>query len=253
MAGGLTPTGHFNFCTGGIMLYRINYKNFLTYAIDYFTRDELAGINYIIISAKVRNNGKATNVLKNNELYPTIEAGEVYDSTKDLDILEKIYRDSLFSDENIEAGYVNNESWGYTALYKILHPVLQNKPVMLICDSESNEDAYVDVICRILKKEFSLDAINLNQLFTTGHVGPYRIDLDKIHDKSVKIARSITQQAIRDKASTKEGRRELISQMSKKEKLKNLKKFGVKLTDRDMENIDQILLDEWCDHDGMED
>lgn len=234
------------------MLYRINYKNFLMYAIDYFTRDELAGINYIIISAKVANNGKAVNVLKNNSLYPTIEASEVYDSTKDLDILEKMYRDTLFSDENIEAGYVNDDSWGYASLYKIIHPVLQNKPVMLICDSESNEDAYIDVICRILKKEFSLDVIDLNQLFTTGHVGPYRIDLDKIHDKSVKIARSITQQAIKDKASTREGRMELISQMSKKEKLKHLKKFGTKLSEREMQNIDQILLEEWCAHDGLE-
>ena len=123
---------------------------------------------------------------------------------------------------------------------------------MLICDSESNEDAYIDVICRILKKEFSLDVIDLNQLFTTGHVGPYRIDLDKIHDKSVKIARSITQQAIKDKASTREGRMELISQMSKKEKLKHLKKFGTKLSEREMQNIDQILLEEWCAHDGLE-
>lgn len=235
------------------MLYRINYRNFLTYAIDYFTRDELSSICYIIISAKVANNGRSINVLKENSLYPTIEAIEAYDESKDLDILEKVYRQKLFSDENIESGYANNNSWGINALYKLIQPVLHNRAVVLICDNEGNEDAYMDIICRIIKKEFSLDVIDLNQLFTTGHVGPYHIDLDKVHDKSVKIARTIANEALKDKASTRDGKMELISKMSKKEKIKYLKKFGTKISENEMGDIDQILLDEWCAHDGLSD
>lgn len=234
------------------MLYRINYKNFLMYAIDYFTRDELASIYYIIISAKVQNNGMNDHITKINELYPTIEIVTEYDSVQDMDILEKAYREMLGDDNHIEAGIPTSETWAEHALYRIIHPVIHSRPVVLICSDESHEDDYVTCLCKLLKRKYSLDVIDLNQLFTEGHVGPYHIDLNKIHNKTVPIARAITTQEFKDKSSTKDGRVEIIHNMSMKHKLKMLKQFDIRLSDDDKPNIDTILLDAWCEQDGIE-
>lgn len=233
------------------MLYRINYKNFLMYMIDYFTSDEIAGMKFIILSARIQNNAQSPNVIKVNELYPTQDMVIEHDHLQDIDILEKAYIDMLDSSDHMEAGFINEENFGNVALYKIIHPVIHNEPVVLISSDEGHEDDYVTCICRILKKKYSLDCIDLNKLFTEGHVDPYKINLDKIHDRTVEIARSIAKEKFRDKASTREGRIDLIARMNTKEKIKHLKRYDIKLSDSEMKDIDSILLEAWCDHDGL--
>ena len=56
------------------MIFRVNHENYIYHMIDYFTREELTKVSYLLISARIRNQGTLENVVKCNDLYPSVEA-----------------------------------------------------------------------------------------------------------------------------------------------------------------------------------
>ena len=231
------------------MLYRISRKNFLVYAIDFFTHEELIAMRYFIISAKIQNGGQCGTVMRKNDLYPTIETVEAYSTSKNISILEKMYEDyfALDGKQSAEAEYGSS----CESLFHIIKPVLDKTPIVLVYDDETDEADYVTALCNVIKKHYHLDAINLDQLFKEGSVGPYRIDYNEIHDSIVPLARNLAKQAYRDKASSREGRIAIIEKMTKKQKLRWLKKFDVDIKESDMPNINEILLEAWDTNDPL--
>lgn len=227
------------------LVYRIDLKHYLTHAIDYFTVEELVHMQYAIVSAHILNTGKAINMAKINNLYPEPEIVMNYEEYKDKDIMEKMYFGYLDPDEEDKAKLKRGESYFiYNIIYKtFINPLLQHKDIVIIC--EEGENDYIDVLCKYLKKRFDIEVIDLNELFKTGHVGPIYIDRKEIKDKSVDIARSCGKDQIHSLASSSDGRAKLISMMSKKEKIKKLKKFGIDPTDEDKKNLDALLLNTW--------
>lgn len=220
-------------------------KHFLTHAIDYFSYEELIHMQYAIISAKIRNGGRNMNVAKINDLYPEPEIIITYEEYKDKDMMEKMYFDFLDPSEEDKIKIKKGGSYFiYNSIYKVfINNLMQHKDIVIICDE--NENDYIDVFCKYLKKRFEIDTIDLNELFKTGHVGPIYIDRKRIMDKSVEIRRSCGRDQIEALSSTSEGREKLISMMSKKEKIKKLKAFGIDPTDEDKKNINEILLKAW--------
>lgn len=225
------------------MLYRIDMKHFLLHAIDHFSLYDLQNMQYCIISAKVTNGGKCKNVIKLQELYPTTDMVITYEETKDKKLLEKMYLDMLNPKDS------KNEITPYAAvIYQaFVNPLLQRFNVMIVCDELEND--FIDILCKYLKKEYSIEVIDLNELFTKGRVGPIYIDRDEIKDKAVDIRKAALRDEVRALSSTREGKAKLITKMSKKKKLKELKKFGVDADDRD--NLDSMLLEEWCRAEGQ--
>ena len=237
------------------MIYRCDLQHFLVHAIDYFSLPELTSIQYAIISAKISSSGRCRNVTKLNTLYPDVETIIAYNDYKDKEMLETMYLEMLNPEE--ESTYRNGvrsseESNPFTnTIYKaFINPLLEHYDVMIICDEAEND--YIDVLCKYLKNNFDIEVIDLNVLFTKGRIGAIYIDREEIRDKAVDIRRAALKEQIKSMASTKDGKERLISQMSKKDKLKQLKKYGVKLSPND-KDIDKILLEEWCAEDGTED
>lgn len=221
------------------MIYRIDLQHFLTHAIDYFSRDELSHFQYAIISAKIANNGRELNVTKLNNLYPTPDIVLSYAEYKDKKILEKMYTDLLTVHDS-------NDEWIGEIIYKsFVNPLIHHHDVVIICDRTEND--YIDILCKHLKKNYEIDVINLNQLFSEGKVGPIYIDRDVIWDKAVDIRRTAGKHQIEAMSSTRDGRMKLLSLWNKKEKITKLKELGIKVNKGDMKELDKLLIDAWVE------
>jgi len=229
------------------LIYRIDQRHFLTHFIDYFPLREITHMQYAIISAKIRNSGKLQNVVKLPDLYPEPEIIIAYEESKDKNILEKMYFNFLDpSAEDKERMKRGGSYFMYNIIYKsFINPLFQHNDIVIVCDEEEND--IIDVFCKYLKKKFKVDVIDLNELFKTGHVGNIYIDRSEIECAVVDIRRQCAKDEMDSLSSTQDGRAQLISMMTKKEKLKKLRKYGIDPTDEDKKNIDSLLLTLWND------
>lgn len=229
------------------MVYRIDIQHFLTHAIDHFTRDELAHFQYAIVSAKVKNGSRAPNVAKIAEIYPSPEVVIAYAEYKDKKILEKMQMEELNSQRDPETG---NDPISNRIYETFVNPLLKHHDIVIICDQLEND--YIDVICKYLKKNFEIEVIDLNELFTKGRIGSIYIDRDEIWDKAVDVRRSANKMKYKFLESSRDGKLKLLGIMTKKQKIAKLKELGINVTDADKKNLDKLLIDEWVENDNDE-
>ena len=206
----------------------------MIHMIDHFTREELIHIQYAIVSASITNGGHALNVRKFNDLYPDPDVVTAYAETHDKELMKRMYMDQLDPKDEISKHSMECMVYG-----SFLNPLLLHHDICIICGRSEND--FVDVLCEYLKKNFSIDVINLNQLFTTGRIGSIYIDRDEIHDKCVDIRRFAAKQSYESLSSTREGRSKLVGMMSKKQKLKKLDELGITPTSTKKSDIDELL------------
>lgn len=221
------------------MVYRIDIQHFLVHAIDYFTYEELIHIHYIIISAKLTNGGICKNVCKLNTLYPTPEIIDAYVSYDDKDMLNKMYRDML----NTKGDKIKEADIVVPIYNDIINPLIKHYDLMLICDK--SENAYMDILCDILKECYSIEVIDLNKLFIDGEIGPIKIDRKKIWNKAVDIRLYTAKIKSSALETTEDGRLELLRSMSKKEKISKLKELGIKIKKGSNRELNDLLKDSW--------
>lgn len=227
------------------MIYRIDLQHFLTHAIDHFSLKDLTNMQYLIISAKIPNGSKCLNVVKMNDLYPDTETVITYVDTHDKDILKKMYIDKMFPKQKNGGPQVSIFT---SAIYQaFVNPLLLHQNIMIVCDQLENP--YIDCLCDFLKQEYHIEVIDLNELFTKGRIGSIYIDRDDIKDKAVDIRRAAMKDQVKALSSTREGKEKLIAKMSKKEKIKQLKNYGITVNKDD--KLDSMLLEEWCREDNQ--
>lgn len=224
------------------MIYRIDMQHYLSHAIDYFTAEELTHFQYAIISSIIKNQGTSLNVVKINELYPLPEIIIEYNEYKDISIMKKMYKDFLSPEKSNDMGMNKNQM--ANIFYRTFINTLNNHvDIMIVCDI--TENVYIDVICSILKKDYNIEVIDLNKLFSEGRIGPIYIDRDKIWDKCVDIRIQAAKDMNRAMESSSEGRERLLGMMTKKEKIKKIKELGINITSYDKKDIDYILMNAW--------
>lgn len=231
------------------MIFRIDIQHFLSHMIDYFTREELIHFQYAIISSAIPNQGKCENVVKLNNLYPDIDTITAYADYKDEKIAKKMYIEMLETNED-EYQYKRNRgdktSWADYVLYKaIVNPLANHYDVILLCDQ--SENIWIDTLSEYLKDKFSIEVIDLNELFINGEIGPISIDRKKILNSAVDVRRSAAKRAKEGLESSREGRLKLLNMMSKKEKISKLKDLGIVISESDMKNLNALLIDSWVD------
>lgn len=229
------------------MIYRIDRRHFITHAIDYFSYEELINFHYAVISASVSNCGKIETVTKIPHLYPDTDSILEYNETENKEMFERSYFAFLEPDKDDKEKMKRGHPYHiYNIIYlNFVAKLMKHQNVMIVCDE--NENVYIDALCKYLKKKFKIDVIDLNELFTKGHIGPIYIDRDEINDNCVEIKRSCAREKFYEKAQTVDGRAELISTMKKKDKIKKLKDLGIDPVGDDLKNIDKILLSAWND------
>ena len=215
------------------MLFRIDIERYITHAIDHFTRDELASFQYLIIGT-LTNQGRAPigSIVKLNDLIPPIDIQTGFAASGDRDMLRKEYSKVLDECKSI--------------LYKaFINPIIFHNNIVIIC--KQAENPYVDVIVEYLKKNFKLECIDLNELFTTGRVGPIYIDRGEIHNKAVDIRKEALINQYKALETTRDGRLKLLNNMNTKNKMKKLKSIGINVTKADIKDLDKLLIESWVE------
>lgn len=220
------------------MVYRIDWKHFLLHAIDHFSRDDLVHMNYVIVSAKIRNTGTMSTVVRLNDLYPTNEIIVNYSENHSRDYLKR----AMFGLYDQIA-----EDVPKTFYDVFINTLIAHIDVMIVCAKVQDdfENQYVDVLCEYLKKRYGIDVIDLNKLFTDGCVGPIYLDRDEVWNKAVDIRRAAGHDMIKSYESSQDGREYLLRKMSKKDKLCKLKELGIHVTKGDLSKLDELLMDAW--------
>lgn len=224
------------------MIYRIDIQHFYTHAIDYFTLDELTHFQYAIISAAVKNGARAANVVKLNGLYPTSEMVMAYAEYHDKKILEEMYTELLVPKKGDNT---QGNMWAFNTIYKsFVNPLMSHNDIVILCDQTEND--YIDILCKIIKKYFKIDVIDLNKLFKEGHIGPIYFDRDEVWDIAVDVRRQAGKEEIESLSTTRDGRMKLIKLFNKKEKLNKLKELGIKV-DKNDKDLDRLLIEGWVE------
>ena len=221
------------------MIYRIDIQHYVSHAIDYFTADELMAFQYAILSASIQSHGKSMNVNKINYFYPESSVQSEWLEYHNKEVLEKHYMNDL---KEVNSGDPR-------MIYQtFLDPLLKHYDIMILCDKTEND--YIDVLCKFLKKEFYIEVIDLNKLFSTGRVGAIYIDRDKIHDKAVDVRRYAAKQTRLSLMKTKDGRLKLVEKlMNEKEKHKLLTQLGIKNKGLSEKEMNELLMDSWVEDD----
>lgn len=220
------------------MIYMIDLQHFLVDMIDYFTNEELANMEYMIISNQlIKNQKKVLNVAKPYQLYPTPEMISSYAQYKTLEVAEKLYEEYFTPDDKTR--------WQDNIIYThFISPLLNHQDVVMV--AHQDEFHFPMAIASYLRKHFDIEVINLNELFTKGRIGPIHIDRKEIRDRAVDVR--IVAERIKQKTleSTEDGRAKLMSIMTKKEKIKKLKQLGIRLKgDETSKEINELLIDDW--------
>ena len=223
------------------MVCRIDMEHFISHAIDYFTNEEISDWLFIVVSGGIPCGARAANrAMKCPILVPDSNMLCLYEEYEDKNIFKKAYAD--FLNDKDESG-----NGCKSVLYSsIIRPSMQGYCVVIL--SKASENFFIDVLCDVLKKEYCVEVIDLNQLFIKGHIGPISIDNDAIHDATVEIRREAVREMQRSKESTADGRLQLVEMWDTRMRKKKLKDLGVKLSgSENKDEIRQLLIDAWVD------
>ena len=206
--------------------------------IDYFTKDELLNFHYQIISSAVRvplrNNDTIDNkVYKNNELFPTKDIIPIYSENGDKKLLRKLYL------EELRMPHIEENMWR-----NIIEPVFRYHHNYLLIYSVS-ENVYMEILCEYLKKEFAMNCINLDELFTNGETEVFYLDRPAIKERTLKVKRLAGAAKRGRDEKFADGRRDLIKKFNKQEKIDKLKQLGISVSKLDENRLDELLLEAW--------
>ena len=209
------------------MLYNITWENYLLHLIDHCSKEELLSFKYVIVSGYVFNGNRMENVTKSMPLYPLPEL---------LSEFKSLPRASF------EAHYHEMLREQFHDIHLIImDPITSHHNVLIVWSKK--EEEYLYPLLTFLKNEFNLPSINLNQLFERGYIDPIEFDLEKISEAYKPRMRKLIQEQNDIISKTSEGRRNLLSKMSNKEKKRKLKSLGIKFNDND--NLDNLLIEGW--------
>jgi uncharacterized protein YeaO (DUF488 family) len=198
--------------------------------IDHFTKKELLGMQYALITAGIKNDSKADSVARILNLYPSADILPWYQEYHDNERFRKMYRDELKKEhDSIHEAFIK--------------PILAHHSMVIVCRKIENE--FIDILTEYMEEKFSLPCIDLNKLFIEGRVDKIYIDLDEIHNSSVKLRREAVKHKLETEELTRNGRLKHLAKMNKKDKIRKLEELGITITKADHSRLNQLLIEEW--------
>lgn len=221
------------------MIYRIDFQTFLLHGIDYFTREELMDMKYMLVTLKLMNGGAVRDkVTKYIDVVPNNIVGE-FDPNTEKEKFRRAYLSMLK-----ERNYIDETLSITASIYKnILHPLVNHEDRMLMCDQ--TENYMLDIFCEFLKDKFNVDVINLNKLLLEGDHDTVKYKYQHYKNLCHKIHKEVADQYSRDQCSTSKGRKKILKKWSSDQKARQLKMLGVNAKKYNKKDYDKILTDLW--------
>jgi len=211
--------------------------------IDYFTKEELLHCQYAIISASLGSQRYIESVVGLNILYPNYETIENFIETGDEEAAKKEYLEYLFPSKKCKD---SDKYWLYDLLKRtFVDPLKLHHDVIIIYDDATK--MYIDVLCDALKEKFKLEFLNLDTLFEKGRVGSIYLDMKAIEANMEVAKKYIDKNKHKSFEQTEAGRSQLLNEMTVQEKIKKLKKLGIKVDKHDIneKRLNKLLYDAW--------
>ena len=100
-------------------------------------------------------------------------------------------------------------------------------------------------LLKVLKKEYRIEVIDLNKLFSEGRIGPIYIDRKDIWNRSVDIRIQANKDRDESMATSQDGRYKLLKNMTKNDKINKLKELGIDTKNCKEKELNKMLMDEW--------
>jgi len=216
--------------------------------IDYFTREELLHCQYALVAATIGHQGGSNQVKGFNMFYPNLDIIDNFSDHGDAELAKKEYLEYLFpKQKDMKKDELHDDRyWAYDIIYRtFVSPLKLHHDIILVYDDPV--EMYMDVLCDAIYEKFKVKFINLDTLFKTGRVGPIYLDIKKVFKDTKPMMNKITLEEIKVMESSEEGRSYLVARMNTQEKIKKLKKLGIKVSKNDIkdDNLDKILKDAW--------
>lgn len=214
--------------------------------IDWFDYPIMTSIYWVVLSYEIGWTGRNNKVWKpssdNGGIFPPGSIIDYYDETRDYATSKKMYWDYLMKREN-----ELDIPCAVADIYK--HVIAPTKHHCNVCIVYTEPETWVcDALGEFIKDKFAVEMVDLDHLFKHGWVKGFYLDLELIREKSSEIELTSKLLDIHDKIQTSSGRAELMSKMSKKEKIKLLKDLGIKASKSD--DVDRMLTEAWVQSDS---
>lgn len=223
------------------MIYRISWRNYLVHMIDWFPVDELLAMWYIVVGEGVMQHGRESNVKKPAALLPTVDIISYYAATGDAQCASGMYMSQLMKKPTKEERMTEIEQDVYLCFTDPLTKHIN------VCMVYSQEEVWIqDTLCRYLKEQHGIDVIDLDQLFSDGKIDGFYFDYEAIRERWKDTLKQMQEIEFITKSRTSDGRRELLSEMTFKKKLKLLKRLKIKFSSKiTEEKATELLRDGW--------
>ncbi|MBD5583934.1 MAG: hypothetical protein HDQ88_02545 [Clostridia bacterium] len=224
------------------MLYCIDYEHFMVDMIDFFTKEEILSFIYLNTSVIIPNQ-QSNYSAKLMFMVPSSDSEYYISENNNEKMADELYYQQLLDGVNNPYRSENTRNMWYKSM---LGPLRNHQNVMMMC--LRSEMHYMKVLCKFIKEQFGVETIDLNKLFTEGRVGDMVIDFRDFKGRTKDLRDGWKEDNRRERmitAQTYDGRKKLMNDMSKKEKIKQLELIGVSYIPKDEDEIDALLMESW--------
>lgn len=213
------------------MIYAMNTKTFL----KIFSKEDTKKIEktqYVIISKRIRKTVEEPNVIFCAKLFPS-------------DMLLADYR-SEFEEGFFEREYRKHLDRNKLTLAVIIKGVIKDKyPVVLLCTLKEWKVGYMKILCDYIMDEFGYPVINYKKFKLNNELPGKAKQFDErnILDRCNEIIKDEEKRKRNNLMKTKNGRRELVDNMSTDEMRKELKRMNLYSPDIDRHTMKELLIE----------
>lgn len=186
---------------------------------------------YVIVSQSIKRRGRYKNIIIGNHLYPDMSILTEYMDTEDKEIFEEDYMEELKQ---------------YDAFFATLikGAIEERFTIVFLCSkTEAKDFGYLDILSKYVWKRFKFPVYDYKAL-SKGKSGSVKYNKESVIRTCNSALKKAKEKQLKDKMRSVAGRREILSDMSKKDMIKELKErdlYYKGMTKKDMKDALEVF------------
>ena len=208
-------------------MWAMNTKTFATMFAEVEQPKKVLKAQYIIVSTRIRKNGTDGNVVPMSKLFPNPIILSDYRMELDPSFFQREYEKQLDRQKHVLAILISTS-------------LELGEPMIFLCTPKEWKLGFIKILAKYIEREFHYPVINYKK---------YKKRPWKVEPPDITLVSSICESVIRkkqkavrkEKLKTKQGRRELVSEMSKDEMIAELKRINLYYKDLTKSEMKELL------------